>query len=215
MIEAVALAAAYLSGVGVGRLATLALVLFAPLALVPVVIVLVVGQRRRYDDRGARVCDAIAAELRAGSSLGHALASAATSTAIDIGLDDSTNEMAPIEMASRIGSQLPEIADELEATVSAASRAGGSTADLFDEIAALAITHGEIAHEIRVAAAPARVTAWFFVLVPTAFLLIRARSGGLGGVLAAPAQRLTALVGLLLFVVGLAAVGLIMWRALR
>lgn len=214
-MEALALGAAFLSGVGPMRLGVLGLALYAPLTLVPVVALLIVRERKRFDDRGAVFCDAVAAELRSGSILDSALSTAAMSVHIAPGVAGSTTPPNPMDIAADVARELPGIATELTATVAAAARSGGTTADLFDELASLAIAQSEIAHEVRVAAAPARATAWFFVLAPGGFVALRGASGGLAGTLATPGQRLTALVGTALFAAGLAIVGAMMWRAAR
>ena len=83
---------------------------------------------------------------------------------------------------------------------------------MFDELSATTIAQNEIAREVRVASAPARATAWFFVLAPSAFVAVRGASGGFDGLLAVPAQRITSAVGIALFVAGLVSVWLLIWR---
>lgn len=213
MIEGLALGAAYLAGVGPARLILLALALFAPIALVPLVLVAVVHSRRSPDDRAPLFCDNVASELRSGATLRSALLTAAKSVDANLNSADA-GDLASIDaLAAAVGHDLPAISPELESLVSASARSGGAVADLFDELAATTIAQNEIAREVRVASAPARATAWFFVLAPTSFIAIRAATGSFDGLLAVPGQRITAVVGMTLFFAGLAAVWLLMWRA--
>lgn len=211
MIEVLAMSAAYLAGVPARRLAVLAAVLWAPLALAPLMAVLLIRSRHHFEDRPPIFCDAVAAELRAGRTLGHALAAAAASVQIDAAGPEAVP--VPGEVARAVAGELPGMGAELIATVEAASRSGARAADLFDELASVAIARSEIAHEVRVASAPARATAWFFVLAPTAFVVVRLSGGELDALLDSPAQRMTAAAGAALFLLGLTGVLLLVWRA--
>lgn len=213
MIEVALLGLAYLGGADPWRLTLLALAVVAPIAVLPLIVIGSVRTRRSHDDRPALFCDAVASELRAGSSLAAALESAAAS----IGLGDLeprfSGSQSPLAVAEAAGREFGEIGAELKATADAAARAGGRAADLFDELAALAIAQSEIAHEVRVSSAPAVATAWVFVLAPTAFVSFQTGSGGLDRLVQAPEQRIAALVGIVLFLLGLAWVTALLWRA--
>jgi Flp pilus assembly protein TadB len=213
MTEVLALGAAYLAGVGPVRLLLLGSILFAPLALVPLVLVVLVHSRKSLDDRAPLFCDGVATELRSGATLRSALLSAAKSVEVDTSSIDAGG-LAPIDaVAAAVVDELPSLSPELESVVQASARSGGAVADLFDELSATTIAQNEIAREVRVASAPARATAWFFVLAPTAFIAVRVASGSFHGLLAVPGQRITAVVGMALFGAGLVSVWFLMWRA--
>ena len=212
MIEGLALGAAYLAGVGLVRLLLLGTVLFAPFALVPMVLVLLMYSRRSLDDRAPLFCDGVASELRSGATLRSALLTSARSLDIAIRSTD-PDDLAPVDaVAAAVVSELPALSPELESVVQASARSGGAVADLFDELSAITIAQNEIAREVRIASAPARATAWFFVLAPTAFIVVRVASGSFDGLLAVSGQRIAAVVGMALFGAGLVSVWLLMWR---
>lgn len=212
MIEGLALGAAYLAGVGRVRLLLLGAVLFAPFALVPMVLVLLMYSRRSLDDRAPLFCDGVASELRSGATLRSALLASARSLDVAIRSTD-PDDLAPVDaVAAAVVSELPALSPELESVVQASARSGGAVADLFDELSAITIAQNEIAREVRVASAPARATAWFFVLAPTAFIVVRATSGSFDGLLAVSGQRIAAVAGMALFGAGLVSVWLLMWR---
>lgn len=213
MIELTLLGLAYLAGADVWRLILLGVAVAAPLVLLPLIVVLVVRGRGALDDRAPLFCDSVASELRSGSSLAASL----TSAGISVGLWDGqpvpsgvTSARAVAEAASH---ELAGIAAELAATVEAAARAGGRAADLFDELGALAIAQSEIAREVRVSSAPARATAWFFLVAPTAFVTLQARSGSLDALVHVPEQRIAVVAGMSLFLLGLGGVVFLLWRA--
>lgn len=213
MIEGLALGAAYLAGVGPARLLLLTSILFAPLALVPLVLVLLVHSRSSLDDRAPLFCDSVASELRSGATLRSALLRAARS--VDLANQSiDKGDLAPVDaVAAAVVDELPALSPELESLVRASASSGGAVADLFDELSATTIAQNEIAREVRVASAPARATAWFFVIAPTAFVVARGASGSFDGLLAVPGQRITAVVGMALFTAGLVSVWLLIWRA--
>lgn len=212
MIEGLALGTAYIAGVGPVRLAILGCVLFVPIVLVPLVLGAVVVSRRHLDDRAPLFCDGVASELRSGAPLRSALLIAARSADIAISTKDA-GDLVPVEtLADAVARELPALSPELESLVRASARSGGATADLFDELGATTIAQNEIAREVRIASAPARATAWFFVAAPTTFITVRVASGGLEGLLAVPGQRMAAVIGMTLFLAGLGAVWLLVWR---
>lgn len=213
MIEVFALGLAYMHGLDLRRLVVLSLGVFAPLAILPLVVMAVVRGGRAFDERPPLFCDGVAAELRAGSSLAGALASAAVSVGLTLPGSRPPGSFTALEVAEAVSREFSGIGAELRATIEAAVRSGAPAADLFDELGSLAIAQAEIAHEVRVSSAPARATAWFFVLAPSVFVYYQTTSGGLGGLLGSPAQRAAVLAGALLFVGGLGSIILLLWRA--
>jgi Flp pilus assembly protein TadB len=110
------------------------------------------------------------------------------------------------DMGQALIVELGDIGRELAVAVDATSRSGSPSADLFDEIGSLALAQSEIAHEVRVASAPARATVLIFVAAPTLYLAQRLSASGIAALVATPIQRSVTLVGLGLFVAGLVAV---------
>lgn len=192
-------------GLDWGRAAVLVGVVVAPLILFAVVVVVGVRLRPRRDLDAALFCDAVSAELRSGANLKEALA--VSSPGID------TDGLTAPELGSRIAGVHTDIGEEIVATVGAAARGGSRVADLFDEMGSVALATAEMRREVRVATAPARVTVVVFLLAPVAFFLIRLRSGGLAQLLSSPDQRGMATLGLVLFLVGMAAAFAVAWRA--
>lgn len=214
MTEVLAFGAAYVAGVRPMRLLLLGLVLVAPVVPAGLVIAAMIHSKRALDDRATVFCDGVASELRAGATLRSALLQAARSARVHVRFPGSDDDFPSVQaVAAAAAKDLPAISNELEALVQASARSGAAAADLFDELAAISIAHNEIAREIRVASAPARASAWFFVLAPGCFMAIRFANGGFDGLLAVPGQRIAALVGTLLFFAGLVSVLLLLWRA--
>lgn len=201
LIEVLALSFALLSGVRWWQILVLALTLFAPVVMVPGITYAVILGRRPASERAPLFCDVVASELRGGATLRHALLRAADSTSIELELSASGASLG--EIARAVASRLPRLGAELEATVEAVARTGGAAADLFDELAAYAISQDEIVHEVMVATAPARATAWFFLIAPAGFLVYQLVQGTVIQLFAEPAQRVPGVAGALLFVAGL------------
>ncbi len=208
-METIALGLALLAGVRPWQLVVLAMIIFAPAALIPPILYTAVRGRRPLDERMPQFCDAVASELRAGATLRSALLAACVSASIEPGPPDAGVG----EIAAAAARELPRLGPELMATVDAVARSGSAAADLFDELAAHAISHNEVVHEVSVASAPARATAWFFVFAPVAFLVLQATRGAVGGLLAEPTQRITGSIGVLLFAAGLGWMVLLIRRA--
>jgi Flp pilus assembly protein TadB len=211
MMELLALAVALAAGIDVRRVGLLAITLYLPVLVVGMVAIFMWRARRDAEARSALFCEAVASELRAGSSLREALSAAGASVrgsyrAVDPGssIDD---------IARALGDEFEDVGVELEMTIKTAARSGSRAADLFDEIGSVAIARSEISHEVRVGSSPARATAIVFVSVPVIYLVIQARSGTLTGLLAAPEQRIAGVTGLLLFITGIVSAALLMWRA--
>lgn len=215
MIVVAALAIAFAFGVDVRRLALLAGAVYLPAAVGALIALHWFRARPDETSQPALFCEAVAAELRAGASLRDALATAATSvgsvpTSIDL---PSGSPMT--EVAARVSESFPAIGEELRLVVVAASRSGSDAAALFDEIGSLAIAQSEVRREVRVATAPGRATALVLIGAPLFYLFSQVGSGGLATFLASSEQRVVAVIGLGLFLLGLAWACLVLWRASR
>lgn len=215
MIVPLALAVAFALGVDPRRLAVLAAAVYVPVALGT--LIAVHWFRARPDDReqASLFCEGVASELRAGATLHDSLATAATSVGSSpksIGLMSGSPMT---EVAARVAEWFPSIGDELRLTVIAASRAGSDSAALFDEIGSLAIAQSEVRREVRVATAPGRATALVLIGAPVVYLLHQLSAEGLTEFLASSEQRVVAAIGLGLFLLGLLAACLVLWRASR
>lgn len=214
MIVPVALAAAFALGVDIRRLALLAGAVYLPIAVVALVVYALWRNRSGEDHRPAQFCEGVAAELRAGSTLRDAL----TSSASSLGVDLSPHVRLPVsihDLASALASKFPPIAIELRLTIVNAARSGSEVASLFDEIGTLALARTEIEREVRVATAPGRATALLLVGAPLVYIVGQAMSGSLERMMRSSQQRIVAIVGLGLFLVGLAGALFVVWRAGR
>lgn len=200
VIVAAAAAVALLSGVEARRVVALATALATPLLVVALAALSCVASRRSGPPRTALFCDGVAAELRAGASLRGALNGALRSAGRP-GI--SRGAVSADEVAAEIASEFEDVGEDLAMTVESAARAGGASADLFDEISSVALAESEISHEVRIASAPARATAVVFLVAPFVYVAAKARSEPLAELLASPAQRLMTVVGAGLFLVGL------------
>lgn len=211
-MDLILVAVAVAAGVGVDRLAILGLVLFFPWGFAAIVVVLAWLGSRGAGDRTARFLEGAAAELRSGSSLRQALAAAAAAVG-ESRLADDALTLSYEEVASEAALAFPRVGRELAVGVAGAARSGAPSADLFDELASLAMAHEEIRREVRVAAAPGRVAAGVLVGAPAFYIGLRWASGDLGSLFEASGQRLVATAGLALFLAGLAGGVLVLWRA--
>jgi Flp pilus assembly protein TadB len=108
------------------------------------------------------------------------------------------------ELATAVRSEFGEVGLEAATVVEHASRLGGPAAPLFDEIAALAQARVELSHEVAMATAPARATAFVLLGAPVVALGWVLSTGRVGSYLATPSQRLSALLGLALALSGIA-----------
>lgn len=210
MIPLLVLAVAFALGVDPRRLALLAGVVYLPFVVGGLVILYWFRARPDDANKSSLYCESVASELRAGATLRDALATAATSVGIS-----PTRSVPMAEVAAQVSEEFPSIGEELRLTVLASSRAGSDAAALFDEIGSLAIAQSEIQREVRVATAPGKATAAVLVGAPLFYLVSRLGSGGLNGFLTSSEQRVVALIGLGLFVTGLVAACLVLWRAAR
>lgn len=209
MIGMILLAIGVAAGLSWWRVVILALLLFVPLLASAAVAVVVWRNRPREDVSAALFCEAVASELRAGSTLRHALASAATS----VGVRPSPLATPIEDVASELASSFGRVGDELRLTIITAARSGGGAAGIFDELASFALAQSEIDHELRIAAAPGRATALVLVGAPFVFVVGRVASGDLWSLLSSAQQRIATLVGLGMFLLGLMIATAIGWRA--
>lgn len=215
MIVALSLAVAFALGVDLRRLALLAGAIYLPLVVAGLIALYWFRARPDNSNSPALFCEAVASELRAGANLRDALTTAATSVGGDANSVDLPPGSSTTEVASRVAAAFPTIEEELRLVVIAASRSGSDAAALFDEIASLSIAQAEVSREVRVATAPGRATALVLIGAPVFYLASQASSGGLSSLLASPEQRVAAVIGLGLFVAGLAWASLVLWRASR
>ena len=187
-------------------------VVHPPSAVVVAVAALVIaGARRR---RAAAVSEvqflaAVSAELRAGSSLRSALASAAAGD-VDLAL-------APMVRMANAGMSVRALADALAegmpahgrvvaTAVEVAALTGGATADVFASLARLASDEEALRRELRLAAAQAKASAWIVGGVPVAFLVWQGVTGRLSILASSDSGRWLLVVGLLLLTAGVATI---------
>lgn len=214
MSVVLALTVAFALGVDLRRIALLAGAIYLPMVFGALIALHWFRARPNDSSRPTIFCEGVASELRAGATLRDALATAATSVESSaLSADSTTSSMA--EVAAQAADEFPSIGEELRLTVIAAARSGSDAAALFDEIGSLAIAQSEIRREVSVATAPGRVTALVLVGAPVIYLVSQMSSGGLTRMLASSQQRIVALIGLGLFVMGLLAAILVLWRAGR
>lgn len=206
-----AIVSAWALGADPRRLLVLVVALLWPIAIVGLVALAMWSSRRDRTPRSALFCEAVSADLRAGSPLAEALISALISVG---GWTPPTSDYVPLTgLADLVAVEFADVGLELETTIAAAARSGGASADLFREIGALAIARSEVDYEVRISTAPARATAFVFLAAPTAYLIARLNSGSLSDLVASPAQRVTGLAGLGLFALGLSIAAVVLWRS--
>lgn len=213
MIVVLALAVALGLGVDPRRLALLAAATYIPVVLGGLVAVLWLRARPDHTDRPSLFCEGVASELRAGATLRDALTTAATSVGSPPATVGLMSDSPMTEVAAHVAGLFPSISDEIRLTVMAASRSGSDSAALFDEIGSLAIAQSEVRREVRVASAPGRATALLLIGAPLFYVVHQMESGGLARFLASTEQRVVTLIGLGLFLTGLLAASLVLWRA--
>ncbi|MFZ0013235.1 MAG: hypothetical protein WAL25_03875 [Acidimicrobiia bacterium] len=210
MIVPVALAVAFACGVEWRRIALLAVAVYLPAVAGAAMAVIAWRARPGDDSRPVMFCEGVAAELRAGATLSHAIET--TAAAVGRGFTGSPDI---VELASGVADRFPELGEELRLTISNAARAGSDVAALFDEVASVAITQTEIRREVRVATAPGRATALLLVGAPLVYLVGRSGSGDLANMVESSRQRTVLLLGLGLFMLGVLGSGFVVWRAGR
>lgn len=192
------------------RLALLAAVLAAP---IPALLLVGTHWWRSRPDQSMRApwfCDAVAGEIRAGSTVRLALETAARSVDASRIADLCSADAAMDEIADAARVEFPEIGAELGALVARAQRLGVTPAALFDELGSLGLARVEVLHEVATATAPAKAASVVLLAVPMVALAIVIGRGDIDSYLAQPAQRSAALIGLALTLVGLSAAALML-----
>lgn len=215
MIVLLVLGVAYASGVDWRRLAVVGVAVYLPWLAAAMVGWITWKARSDYGNRPVLFCEGVSAELRAGSTLRHALLAAASSVGMRSHSVRDLRSLPLSEIAVALREEFPAIAEELRLTVLNAASSGSQVADLFEEIGSLAIAQNEIRREVHVAAAPGRATATLMVGAPLLYLIGRAESRGLGRMLETSHQRIVVVIGLGLFLTGAAVALIVVWRASR
>lgn len=173
------------------------------------------SRRRAGPDDEAVFLRSLAAELTAGASLRSALA-AAVGRAPRLDLSGAARAAvaglpAPV-VARALGEALPVNGRAAAATWLLASESGGPAAAMMQSLALRASREGELLRERRALTAQARASAWVVAGLPALLLLGLAVSGRLS-VGDDPAVGLVVAVGIVLQVLGVAAVATMVRRA--
>lgn len=214
MIEVALLGIAIWHGVDLRRLMVLGAVVVFP---IPVALMLAVHwwrSRTSPASGAARFCEAVSAEMRAGASPGHAIAAGARSVgALDLAEAAEAGE-SPAGVARVARREFPEVAPELAVCIERASWSGSPSADLFDEVASVALAELDAAREIRAAMAPARATVLVLVSGPIVAFWWVLRSGDLEMYLGSHTQQAAVALGGALCL-GAVVVGILMMRRYR
>jgi tight adherence protein B len=219
MVMVLGLAAGLVIGAPVPALAALGLAVWQPIwALVAVLAWMGLTAQRHGsgpEDAEAAYLQAVAAELRAGSSLRHALGSA-TNRAGGLALDRAVRLAVAGQPLERVAGSLRQAMPRLGALTASAVRTagvtGGRAADVFDALALLATEEVGLVRERRAATAQARFSAWIVGGIPVAYLLYAGISGKLAVLQSAgPAGSVLLAVGSLLLAGGVGT----MWGMLR
>lgn len=184
------------------------IVLLAAVVAAPIPALLLVGahwwrSRPDHSMRAPWFCDAVAGEIRAGSTVRFALESAARSVDATRIADLCSADASMDEIAAATSVEFPEIGAEVGALVARAQRLGVTPAALFDELGSLGLARVEVVHEVATATAPAKAASVVLLAVPIVALAIVVGRGDIDSYLAQPAQRAAALIGLSLTLVGL------------
>lgn len=211
MVVAMLLAIALASGADPRRVALLAAATYLPHLMAGIVVYLVWRSRPEGDSRPALFCEGVASELRAGASLRTAVTDAAAS----VGSAVRSTWSSTSDLAQHVAEEFPTIGEELRLTITQAGQTGADTAALFDEIGSLALVQAEIRREVRTATAPGRATALILIAAPVLYIISRLNSGSFDRLFASSYQRYATLLGLGLFLLGLTAVVVVVWRAGR
>ncbi len=196
------------------RLALLAAMLAAP---VPALLMVGAHWWRSRPDHSMRApwfCDAVAGEIRAGSTVRLALETAARSVDATRIADLCSADASMGEIAAAARVEFPEIGAELGVLVARAQWLGVTPAALFDELGNLGLAQVEVVHEVATATAPAKAASVVLLAVPVVALAIVIGRGDVDSYLAQPAQRAAALIGLSITLAGLAS-ALLMLRDSR
>lgn len=212
MTEALVVAAGVVVGMHRPTLVLVALSVWLPWAAAALVLLVVVGARRREFGAGAEVrfVEAVIGELRAGSSLRRALrvacgeipAAGAILRRLDVG--------EPLPRAIRgLAMYLPTVGELVEVAV-AADGGGGRMLPLFEELLIQATADEAAGAEMKAALAPVRASMTVLVGGPVGYLVWSAATGRLERLLAMPGGVYLTLGGGVVFALGVFAM---LWMA--
>lgn len=213
MIAALLVGWGVFAGVNHRRTVLLLSVLMVPVPVAGLIAFHAWRARPRISTRAAVFCEAVAGELRSGASLRYALERAASSVGAPT-LEQMSRDGAPLsDLALAARQEFEEIGVEVAAVIERLSRLGSPAASLFDEMAVLALAQIEVAHEVATSTAPARATGVVLLLVPLVAISSVTLNGRIGGYLSTSPQRVSAVIGLTLIVLGIGIAGSILRRA--
>jgi tight adherence protein B len=218
LVIVLGLAAGLVIGAPLPALAVLGLAAWQPVLTLGTLVVWAVvarGKAPSYEGHEAAYLQAIAGQLRAGSTLRHAICTAAP--------DSGFLPLRPAMRLAAAGQPLDRVADELTAamprlgsltasSVRTVGVTGGRAADVFDSLALLAREEMELVRERRAATAQGRFSALIVGGIPVAYLGYASLTGKLAGLVSAGP------VGTVLFALGILFLGsgiLAMWAILQ
>jgi Flp pilus assembly protein TadB len=191
-----------LAGLDKARAFVIAATLMVPVPLGCAILAHAWRSRSRPTAKATLFCEAVSGELRSGASLRLALENASVSVEAP-GLARLCRGGASFpDLATAVRREFGEIGVEAATVIEHASRLGGPVAPLFDEIAALALARVELTHEVAMATAPARATAYVLLGAPILALGWVLSTGRIGTYLDTSSQRLSVILGLVLAVAG-------------
>ncbi len=219
MVIVLGLAAGLVIGAPLPSLAALGLAVWQPVwALGAIGAWTVLNVRRSAtgtDEAEAAYLQAVAGELRAGSSLRHALGAAsyrATRLRLNRALRLAKAGRPLDHVAEALEGALPRLGGLTASAVRTAGVTGGRAADVFDGLALVANEEVDLVRERRAATAQARFSAWIVGGIPVLYLLYAGVAGRLEILRTAGPIGIALLgVGSLLLVGGIVA----MWGMLR
>lgn len=213
MLEALVVAAGLAWGADLRSLGLLAAAMAFPL---PVAVVLLIIWHRARSGRhspSVEFCEAVAGELRSGASPRAAIRAAAASVGAEELASEADSGTSFTDIARVAAVAFPDIGPELTSLIERISWAGAPSADLFDEIGSVALATAEVDREVRTATAPARATAAVLLVAPVGVVFYLGSAERIADYLSTGQQRLSAIAGLVLMILGLAIGALMMRRA--
>jgi len=219
MVMVLGVAAGLVIGAPAAALAALGLAVWQPVWALGAVLAWIGVTLKRTgsgpEDAEAAYLQAVAGELRAGSSLRHAVSSASV-RATGLRLDRVARLAAagqPLEgVADALEGAMPGLGALAASAVRTAGVTGGRAADVFDALALLATEELGLVRERRAATAQARFSAWIVGGIPVVYLLYAGLSGKLAGLPSAgPVGKVILAAGSLLLAGGIG----LMWGMLR
>ena len=219
MVIVLGLATGLIIGAPLPALAALGLAVWQPVwALAALLAWMVLNVRRpgsAGDEAEAAYLQAVAGELRAGSSLRHAL-SAASHQVTGLRLERAIRLAAagqPLDrVADALERALPRLGPLSASAVRTAGVTGGKAAEVFDKLALLAAEEVGLVRERRAATAQARFSAWIVGGIPVVYLLYAGITGRLAVFrTAGPIGVVLLALGMVLLGGGIAAI----WGTLR